>query len=82
GEMELIDLIRMMTSAPAKTLGIPGGTLEAGVPADLVVIDLDEEWVFNGEVNRSKSFNTPLANRSFKGRVQGVFLDGKWKQTL
>jgi dihydroorotase len=82
GELELIDLIRMMTSAPAKTLGIPGGTLEAGVPADIVVIDLDEEWVFNREVNRSKSFNTPLANRGFKGRVQGVFLDGKWKQTV
>ena len=82
GELELIDLVRLMTCAPAKTLNIPGGTLEVGVPADLVVIDLDEEWVFSKEVNKSKSFNTPLAGRSFKGRVQGVFLDGNWKQTV
>ncbi len=82
GELELIDLVRMMTSAPAKTLGIPGGTLETGVQADLVVIDLDAEWIFNGKVNRSKSFNTPLADRSFNGHVQGTFLAGKWKQMV
>lgn len=82
GELELIDLVKMMTSAPAKTLGIPGGTLEVGVPADLVVIDLDAEWIFNGKVNRSKSLNTPLAERSFNGRVQGIFLAGKWKQMV
>ncbi|MDZ7859474.1 MAG: dihydroorotase [Candidatus Krumholzibacteriota bacterium] len=81
GDLELIDLVRLMTSAPAEVLGLAGGTLNSTEPADLTVIDIDEEWTFNGEVNKSKSMNTPLADRKFKGRVKGIFLAGKWKRT-
>jgi dihydroorotase len=78
GEMELIDLIRMLTSGPADVLGLPGGKLEVGEPADLALIDTNERWIPGRDTLRSKSINTPLIGRELKGKVRGVFLEGKW----
>ncbi len=41
GELELKTLIRAMSTRPAEILGLPGGTLRAGAPADVIVIDPD-----------------------------------------
>jgi dihydroorotase len=78
GELELIDLVKLLTTGPAGVLGLPGGTLEAGEPADLVLIDLNERWTVERETLKSKSTNTPLLGKELTGRVQGVFLEGKW----
>src|SRR6201989_756043 len=45
GEMELKMLIRAMSTRPAELLGLPGGTLRTGAPADVIVIDLDTPWI-------------------------------------
>jgi dihydroorotase len=82
GKIELAGLVRSMTSGPASALGIPGGRMEAGAPADLAVIDLSEEWTFDAENNRSTSCNSPLMGRTLTGRVKGVFLGGKWKKVV
>ncbi len=76
--LELIDLISKMTKGPADVLGLPGGVLQQGGPADLVLIDPDEQWVYDREMIRSKACNSPLVGKRFTGRVQGVFLEGKW----
>jgi len=47
GEMDFKTLIRAMSTRPAELLGLPGGTLRAGSPADLVVIDPDTPWVLD-----------------------------------
>ncbi|MBN2070481.1 MAG: dihydroorotase [Candidatus Krumholzibacteriota bacterium] len=78
GKFELIDLIRMLTTGPAGVIGLSGGKLAAGVPADLVLIDPKEEWVFKKEMIRSKASNTPLIGKKFTGRIKGVFLEGRW----
>jgi dihydroorotase len=82
GELEMIDLIRLMTSAPAGVLGLPGGEMAAGEPADLVLIDPEERWTPEKENIRSKSHNTPLLGRELTGRVQGVFVEGKWRPSV
>jgi dihydroorotase len=82
GELELIDLIRLMTSGPADVLGLPGGKLEQGEPADLVLIDLNERWTPEKENLRSKSSNSPILGKELTGRVQGVFLEGKWLSAI
>src|ERR1700759_1145601 len=41
GEMDFKTLIRAMSTRPAELLGLPGGTLRAGTPADVIVIDAD-----------------------------------------
>jgi dihydroorotase len=78
GIIELSDLIRLMTLKPAEVLGLEGGRLRAGEAADLAVIDTDEEWMLDAGMICSRSRNTPLIGRKFKGKVQGVFLEGKW----
>lgn len=82
GALELIDLLKLMTVRPADVLGIPGGRLGVGGAADLVIIDPAEEWTFERSMVRSKSFNTPFLGNTFTGRVQGVFLEGKWQSAI
>ena len=81
-ELKLIDLIRLMTKGPADVLGLPGGRLQEGEPADLVLIDPKEEWVYKKEIIRSKASNSPLVGKKFTGRVQGVFLEGMWRSAV
>lgn len=78
GELELIELIRLMTSGPAEVLGLPGGRMKEGEPADLVLIDTERNWTVEKSRIRSKSKNTPLLGAELTGLVQGVFLEGKW----
>ncbi|MCK4236004.1 MAG: dihydroorotase, partial [Candidatus Krumholzibacteria bacterium] len=82
GDMDLIGLIKLMTVKPADVLGIPGGRLRRGEPADLVIIDPEEEWALEKGLIRSKSRNTPFIGKRFKGRVQGVFLEGNWRSAI
>jgi dihydroorotase len=82
GELELGELIRLMTVRPAAVLGLPGGRLKQGAPADLVLIDPEEKWVVEKSSIRSRSKNTPLIGAELIGRVQGVFLEGRWQNVV
>ncbi len=44
GCLSLSRLIWLMSTEPARLLGIPGGTLCPGAPADIVLFDPDAEW--------------------------------------
>ncbi len=78
GTIELIDLIRLLTSNPARVLGLPGGRIVKGEKADLALLDPEAKWVVEAGNLRSKSRNTPLVGTELTGRVEGVFLEGKW----
>jgi dihydroorotase len=82
GVVDLLGLVRLMTVHPASVLGLPGGRIRNEGPADLVLIDPAEEWTFEKRHIRSRSRNTPLIGSSFTGRVQGVFLEGKWQSAI
>ena len=82
GVMDLLDLVRLMTAKPAAALALPGGRLAVEEPADLVLVDPAEEWTFEKRLIRSRSKNTPLVGARFTGRVQGVFLEGRWQSAI
>lgn len=82
GHLELLDLVRLLTSGPAAVLGLPGGCLKKDSPADLVLIDPEERWTLESSLLRSRSKNTPLLGRTFVGRVQGIFIEGKWRSAI
>ncbi len=44
GLIPLSRLVELMSVNPANILGIPGGHIRAGDPADLVLIDLEKNW--------------------------------------
>jgi dihydroorotase len=82
GALDLLDLVKRMTVKPAETFGLPGGRLKKDDAADLVLIDPEEKWTFDKRLVRSRSRNTPLLGAAFIGRVQGVFLEGRWQSAL
>src|SRR3979409_120010 len=76
GEMDFKTLIRAMSTRPAELLGLPGGSLRAGSPADVIVIDADIPWVLDPADIKSQCKNTPFDEARFSGRVVRPRVDG------
>jgi dihydroorotase len=77
GEMDFKTLIRAMSTRPAELMGLPGGTLRAGSPADLIVIDADIPWVLDPADLKSQCKNTPFDEARFSGRVVRTIVGGR-----
>jgi len=77
GEVPLQRLLHAMSARPAELLGLPGGCLAPGAPADLIVVDLDAPWVVEERGLRSKSKNTPFEDQMFEGRVMMTLVAGR-----
>jgi dihydroorotase len=77
GEVELKTLIRAMSTRPAELLGLPGGSLRPGAPADVIVIDLDTPWLLDPADLKSQCKNTPFDEARFTGRVARTIVGGR-----
>jgi dihydroorotase len=77
GSVSLMRLIDAMSTKPAALLGLPGGTLKAGSPADIVVFDADEPWVLDPADLKSKCKNTPFDEARMTGRVTRTLVAGR-----
>ncbi|MFL9501907.1 dihydroorotase [Rhodopseudomonas sp. P1] len=77
GELDFLSLIRAMSTRPAELLGLPGGTLRSGAPADLIVIDPDVPWLVDPDELKSKCKNTPFDEARFSGRVTRTIVGGR-----
>jgi dihydroorotase len=77
GEVKLITLLKAMSTRPAELLGLPGGTLRPGAPADVIVIDPDVPWVLDRDELKSKCRNTPFDEASMQGRVLRTIVAGR-----
>jgi len=76
-ELSLITLLKAMSSRPAELLGLPGGTLRAGAPADVIVFDPDLPWVLDPTELKSKCKNTPFDEAKMQGRVVRTVVAGR-----
>lgn len=77
GDLTLFDLVERMSTAPARLMGIEGGTLRPGSRADLVLFDPEEEWTVDPASFRSKSRNTPFGGWEVTGRVKRTIVGGE-----
>jgi dihydroorotase len=77
GELELMTLLRTMSTRPAEILGLKGGTLKNEAPADLIVVDLDLPWIVDPTELKSKCKNTPFDEASLTGRVVRTIVSGR-----
>jgi len=77
GALDLKTLIRSMSTRPAELLGLPGGTLRPGAPADVIVIDPDEPWILDPAELKSQCKNTPFDEARFTGRVTRTLVGGR-----
>ncbi len=75
--LELTAALRLLTSRPAALLGLGSGTLAAGKPADLILVDLEKPWKYDADASLSKSKNSPFDGRLLQGRVLRTVVDGR-----
>jgi dihydroorotase len=76
GRIDLVTLFRRASRAPAELLGLPGGRLARGAPADLVLFDPNAPFVLDRDKLRSRSKNTPFDRARMQGRVLGTWVGG------
>lgn len=79
GVMSLCELMDRMSSSPAKILGLGGGAIEEGAPADLVIADLAEKYVIDPAKFLSKGKNTPFKGFEVYGAIKYTLVDGAIK---
>lgn len=76
GRLTLLRFFECASLNPARILGLPGGRLAAGAPADLVLFDPDAPFLLDRQTLRSKSKNTPFDRQRMQGRVHGTWVGG------
>jgi dihydroorotase len=77
GELQPLELMRRMSTNPARILRRPGGSLGVGAPGDLVVLDPQGEWLYDPAKGFSKSRNSPWARQTLVGHVKATVVGGR-----
>jgi dihydroorotase len=77
GTLSLPRLVHLLSTGPARVLGLPGGTLKEGSPADVTVFHPDEDVTLKASSFRSKGKNTPFDGWKLHGHPVATFLDGR-----
>jgi dihydroorotase len=70
-------LVELMSTAPARILGVAGGGLGIGDAADITVIDPEQKFHFTEEGIVSRSKNTPFLGWQFQGKAVLTLLGGR-----
>lgn len=77
GILSLKEVVRKMSTNPARIFNVPGGSLAVGMPADIAIIDMDKEWTVEAGKFESKSRNCPFQGWKLKGQVVSTIVGGK-----
>ncbi|HXD95128.1 MAG TPA: dihydroorotase [Candidatus Acidoferrum sp.] len=76
GALPLATLISRLSRDPARLLGLPGGHLAPGAPADVTILDPAAEWTVDPARFQSKSRNTPFGGWPVTGRPWKTIVGG------
>ena len=76
GALPLSAAVARVTSGPAELLGLPGGTLRPGAPADVCLVNPREPWWVTPDALHSRGRNTPFTGWELTGRVRQTLVDG------
>jgi dihydroorotase len=75
-EISALELMRRLSTNPARILHRPGGSLASGAPADVVLIDPERRWTYDPIKGYSKGRNSPWTGWEFTGRVVATIVGG------
>jgi dihydroorotase len=70
-------LVERMSTRPARVMGLSGGTLEPGAPADLVLLDPERVFKVEGPDLVSRSKNSAFLGRELRGRALRTWVAGR-----
>ncbi|NOT28597.1 MAG: dihydroorotase [Acidobacteria bacterium] len=77
GLITLPRMVQLLSANPARLLGVPGGSLSVGQPADITVIAPDLRVRVAARELRSKSKNTPFDGWELRGGVAATIVGGR-----
>jgi dihydroorotase len=77
GRLSVTRMVELLSSNPATILGVPGGTLADGSPADITLLVPDMQTTVSARALRSKSKNTPFDGWSLRGGVGATLIAGR-----
>lgn len=77
GFLTINEIVDKMSCKPAEIFRLKGGKLTVGTPADVTILDLDQEWT----VDNTKFYTTgkvsPFNGKKCKGKAVATVLGGK-----
>ena len=76
-QLSLPEIARLMSFHPARILGIPGGEIKIGAPADLTLVNLSEKWIVDPTRLHGRSRNAVFKGEELTGRVKATYCGGK-----
>ncbi|MCM1320979.1 MAG: dihydroorotase [Bacteroides sp.] len=76
GRISLQKLSALMSHNPALRLGLPCGSFEAGMNADIIIADPDADTTVNPETFFSKGKYSPFAGMTLKGCITASYHNG------
>ena len=77
GHVSLSRLVELLAVNPARILGVPGGDLTAGAPADITVLAPELAVTIEAAAFRSMARNTPFDGWSLRGGVAASIVGGR-----
>ncbi len=77
GLLEMNEIVRKMSTEPARILGIDKGSLKVGSEADITIIDTEKSWCVDAAAFQSKGVNTPFQGMQLKGKAVMTMVNGE-----
>jgi dihydroorotase len=77
GLIRLPRLVQLLSLNPARILGVTGGSLSEGAPADITIIAPDMKVRVEASRMRSRSKNTPFDGWELRGGVAATLVGGR-----
>ena len=78
GVIDLERLVSLCSTNPARIFSLQDrGSLRAGTPADVTIIDPEFQWTFDASRLKSKSRNTPFNGRAMTGAAVATIVAGR-----
>lgn len=77
GLLSLDRLFALLAANPARILGLDGGVIREGAPADLILVDEHAPWRVDSDKMRAAAGNTPFDKLPVQGRVLRLWKGGR-----
>jgi dihydroorotase len=76
GAFDLSRAFELLSTNPARLLGVEAGVLRVGAEADLAIVDPDRPWIVDSDKMAAAAGNTPFDKQPVQGRVLGLYKGG------
>jgi dihydroorotase len=74
-KIDLMRLVELFSTGPARVFDLPGGSLRTGTLGDVTIVDVNERYQVTNTF-RSKASNSPFIGETLHGRVVSTIVGG------